>query len=394
MTAPAATRRLYRRPGRVRVGGVALGIAEHLRVQAAVVRAAFVALALVGGFGIALYSVYWIVLPAAPDSLARGRVAVWMENLLGAVTAVAAVVAVAFGVPMGGLVAPILLGGIGGALLWRQATETDRERWRRLSRTSLSARGTDRIGRIRVVAGAALVVGGGALVLARADVSAIRDGLIAVTVTVVGIALITGPWWMRTVTQLRIERTERIRAQERTEIAARLHDSVLQTLALIQRNADSPREVTRLARGQERALRSLLYASPEAAGQLPGALRDVAADVEDAYAVTVEVIVVGDVALDGDLVAAVQAAREALINSARHGQVTSMALYAEVETDAVSVYVRDRGIGFDVDAVADDRQGVRGSIIGRVARHGGTATIRSQLGGGTEVAITMPRARQ
>jgi signal transduction histidine kinase len=392
MTAPSARPILYRRPGRASAGGVALGIARHLHVRVAAVRAVFVALAFAGGFGVALYSVFWIVLPVAPDS-GHGRVTTWLEQLLGAAAALAAVVTVAFTAPMGGLFAPILLGGIGGALLWRQATETDRERWRRLSRTSLSARGTDRIGRIRVVAGAALVVAGGVLVLARSDTSAIRDGLPAVVVTAVGFALLTGPWWMRTATELATERNERIRAQERAEIAAQLHDSVLQTLALIQRNADSPREVARLARGQERELRSLLYASPEAGGQLGGALRGVAGEVEDAYAVTVEVVVVGDVALDGDLAAAVRAAREALANAAKHGGVTNMALYAEVENDAVSVFVRDRGVGFDVDAVADDRHGVRGSIIDRVERHGGTARIRSTVGVGTEVAITMPRPR-
>ncbi|MGF7235264.1 MAG: PspC domain-containing protein [Frankia sp.] len=392
MTASSARPILCRRPGRASGGGVALGIADHLHVRVASVRAVFVALAFVGGFGVALYSVFWIVLPVAPDS-GHGRVTAWLEHLVGAVAVVAAIVTVGFTAPMGGLFAPILLAGIGGALLWRQATETDRDRWRRLSRTSLSARGTDRIGLLRVVAGAALVVAGGVLVLAKSDTSAIRDGLPAVVVTAVGFALLTGPWWMRTAGELATERNERIRAQERAEIAAQLHDSVLQTLALIQRNADSPREVARLARGQERELRNLLYASQEAGGQFGGALRAVAGEVEDAYAVTVEVVVVGDVAVDGDLAAAVRAAREALVNAAKHGRVTSMALYAEVENDAVSVFVRDRGVGFDVDTVADDRQGVRGSIIDRVERHGGTAKIRSTVGVGTEVAITMPRSR-
>ncbi len=392
MTASSGRPVLCRRPGRASGGGVALGIAEHLRVRVTAVRAVFVALAFLGGFGVALYSVFWIVLPVAPDS-GHGRVTTVLEHVVGAAAVVAAIVTVAYTAPLGGLFAPMLLAGIGGALLWRQATETDRERWRRLSRTSLSARGTDRIGRLRVVVGATLVVAGGVLVLARSDTSAIRDGLPAVVVTAVGFALLTGPWWMRTATELASERNERIRAQERAEIAAQLHDSVLQTLALIQRNADSPREVARLARGQERELRGLLYGSAEAGGQFGGALRGVAAEVEDAYAVTVEVVAVGDTALDGDLAAAVRAAREALVNAARHSRVTNVALYSEVENDAVSVFVRDRGVGFDLDAVADDRQGVRGSIIDRVERHGGTARIRSEVGVGTEVAITMPRAR-
>lgn len=389
-TVLAPARRLYRRPEHGLAGGVAAGIAEHAGMRVATVRAGFVVLAGFAGFGVALYGAFWIVLPTRPDA-GRGRIPTWLEYLLGAVAACAAVVAVAVAVPLGQLFAPILLACLGGALLWRQATETERERWRRLSRRSLSARGTDRVGRIRIVAGAGFVVIGAFLVLARADVSAIRDGVLAMVVTVVGLALITGPWWMRTVTQLGLERRERIRSQERAEIAAHLHDSVLQTLALIQRNAIAPREVVRLARGQERELRTLLYGSPETTGQLAQALRAAAAEVEDAYAVAVDVVVVGDAALDDDLAAAAAAAREAMVNAARHSGVTAVSLYAEVEATSVSVYVKDRGIGFDVDAVADGRQGVRGSIIARVQRHGGRVHIRSRPGSGAEVEITMPR---
>jgi signal transduction histidine kinase len=390
MTTAVTARRLYRRPGRSSVGGVAMGIAEHLRVRVLVVRAVFVVLAFASGFGVALYAVFWIVLPKAPDT-ERGRLPVWIDYVIGVVAIVGAVAIVAFTVPLGGLFAPILIAGLGGALLWRQANETDRERWRRLSRSSLSAGGKDRVGRLRTLAGAVLVIGGGVLVLARADVSAIRDGVLAVVVAVVGVALLTGPWWMRLVNQLGVERSERIRSQERAEIAAHLHDSVLQTLALIQRNAGSPREVARLARGQERELRELLYGSREPAAQLAGALRAAAGEVEDAYAVTVDVVVVGDVELDDDLAAAAAAAREAMTNAAKHSEATEVSLYAEVEPEQVSIFVKDRGVGFDVATVADDRQGVRGSIIGRVERHGGTVRIRSQVGTGTEVEITMPR---
>ncbi|MEP7180535.1 MAG: ATP-binding protein, partial [Pseudonocardiales bacterium] len=248
----------------------------------------------------------------------------------------------------------------------------------------------ERTGRIRLAAGAALVVAGGGIVLARANFSAIRDGLLAVVVTVVGMALLTGPWWMRMMTQLTVERSERIRSQERADIAAHLHDSVLQTLALIQRNSGSPREVTRLARGQERELRSLLYGSRTASGQLADELRQAAGEVEDDYAISVETVVVGDAALDDGLAAAAAAAREALVNAAKHAGVTEVSLYAEVEPDAVSIFIKDRGVGFDLDAVAPDRQGVRGSIIGRIERHGGDVKLRSQPGGGTEVEIRMP----
>jgi signal transduction histidine kinase len=391
-TTAAPTRRLYRRPDRglIRgVGGVAAGIAEHIGVRPAIVRIVFVLLASAGGLGVALYGAYWIVLPSVDDA-PRKRIPVWLEYVLAAIAAAVVVASVAFVKPFGGIFVPTLLACLGGALIWRQATEPERDRWRRLSRTSLSAGGADRVGRLRLVAGAALVIGGAVLVLARADFTAIREGLLAVAVTVVGIVLLSGPWWMRMMSQLSEERRERIRSQERADIAAHLHDSVLQTLALIQRNAASPREVARLARGQERELRNLLYGTRTASGQLAEELRIAAAEVEDAYAVSVEMVVVGDVVLDGALAAAAAAAREALVNAAKHAGVTTVSLYVEVEPEAVSIFVKDRGVGFDLDAVADDRQGVRGSIIGRVERHGGEVKVRSQVGSGTEVEIRMP----
>jgi signal transduction histidine kinase len=306
------------------------------------------------------------------------------------VVALLAVVSIATSVPLAGLFVPTLLACLGGALIWRQASVPERDRLRQLSRTSLVAGGADRLGRARLAAGAALVIAGGVLVLLKADVSAIRDGVLAMLVTVAGVALITGPWWMRLVSQLGVERNERIRSQERADIAAHLHDSVLQTLALIQRNAESPREVTRLARGQERELRTLLYGDRTASGQLADELRRVAGEVEDDYAVTIDVVVVGDVPLSDDLAALVAAARESLVNSAKHSETTNVSLYGEVEPDAVHVFVKDRGVGFDPDDVAEDRQGVRGSIVGRMERHGGTVRIISNTGTGTEIQMSMP----
>ena len=389
--AAPTVRRLYRRPDRGWAGGVAAGIAEHVGVRPRVIRIAFLLLLTAGGLGIALYGAYWIVVPAAPDA-SPSRIPQWLEYVLGAIAAVAAIGAAASSSSsLGTVFVPTLLACLGGALIWRQASDPDRSRWRRLSRDSLEASGTDRVGRIRIVAGAALVATGAAIVLARADIHALGDGLLAAAVTVVGLALVTGPWWMRLVSQLGAERTERIRSQERADIAAHLHDSVLQTLALIQRNAGSPREVARLARGQERELRTLLYGTRTATGQLADQLRTAAAEVEDAYAVTVDLVVVGDVEMNDTLAAAVAASREALVNAAKHADVTTVSLYAEVEPQAVSIFVKDRGVGFAVDDVADDRQGVRGSIVGRVERHGGEATIRSSPGSGTEVSIRMTR---
>ena len=392
VTTTVPVRRLYRAPDHAVLGGVAAGIAEHVGVPTKVVRLAFVGLAVGGGLGVALYGTYWIVLPPRPGA-GPSRLPTWLEYVLGAVVAIVLVVAVTTAGGGGAWFAPTLLACLGGALIWRQAGDPDRDRWARVSRASLTAGYADRAGRVRLAAGVACVVAGAALVLARTNVSALRDGLVAMIVTVVGLALVTGPWWMRLMSQLGAERSERIRSQERADIAAHLHDSVLQTLALIQRNADSPREVTRLARGQERDLRELLYGGRAAAGQLADELRRIAAEVEDAYAIAVDVVVVGDAALDDRLAAACGAAREALVNAAKHADVRTVSLYAEIEPREVNVFVKDRGVGFDPEAVAADRQGVRGSIVGRVERHGGTAELRSSAAG-TEVHIRMPREAQ
>ena len=390
VTTVGAQRRLYRRAQNGLLGGVASGIAEHVGVRVRIVRIAFIVLAFAGGLGFALYGAYWIVLPTEPGA-PRGRLAPWLEYTLAAAAALIAFAASAESSPFGGLFAPTLLACLGGALIWRQASEPDRDRLRRLSRSSLAAGSSEREGRIRLVAGGALVLAGAVLVLAHTNLSAIRDSLLAMAVTVAGLAVLTGPWWIRLMSQLSAERSERIRSQERADIAAHLHDSVLQTLALIQRNASSPREVTRLARGQERELRTLLYGNRAAEGDLAAELRRSAGEVEDAYAISVDVVVVGDAPLTDALAAACGAAREALVNAGKHAGVSTVSLYAEVEPETVGIFVKDRGAGFDLATVADDRQGVRGSIIGRVERHGGQVFVRSQPGSGTEVEIRMPR---
>jgi signal transduction histidine kinase len=221
--------------------------------------------------------------------------------------------------------------------------------------------------------------------------SAILNGVIFALVGIAGVGLAAAPALWRAYEQLRAEREGRIREQERAELAAMVHDQVLHTLALIQRNAGDTKAVQRLARGQERSLRNWLYkptASPTE--RLAAALEQAAAEVEDTYAFTVEVVAVGDREVDEPIGALVAATREALVNAARHAKVQTVSLYAEVEPEQVSVFVRDRGAGFDLSMVEDNRHGVRGSIIGRMTRHGGRAEIRSQPGDGTEVRLTMP----
>jgi signal transduction histidine kinase len=378
-----AAPRLYRRADHKVLGGVASGIADHLRISPTRARVVFILLTFANGLGIILYGAYWIVVPTPPGSERRTRVADWLRYVLGVVMVAGTVFTVARTLPpFGQLLIPATLAIFGTALIWRQASETRRLQWR----TSLT-----RTGRLRLALGVALVVAGGVVVVVGANASGVTVALLAVVMTVIGLALLTGPWWIRMVSDLGEERSERIRSQERAELAAHLHDSVLQTLALIQRNASSPREVTRLARGQERELRTLLYGARAASGQLSEALRGAAGEIEDAYAIKVDVVVVGDAPLTERLGALVAACREALVNAAKHAGVETVSLYAEVEDGACLCFVRDRGSGFDPAAVDPDRHGLRGSIIGRVERHGGQVSVRSSPGAGTEVEIRMPK---
>ena len=399
-TAAPAPPKLYRAAeGRV-VAGVAQGLATHLRLTPNQVRVALAVLTLLNGFGVLLYLALWAVVPQAPvlaGTEARPRRAV--ERGYGVALAVLAlgVLLLLRSTPLFGgspLLVPLLLGGAGLAVMWRQADVSQRERWRRMApfeRPPPESGGSRWIGIARIGGGAVLVAAGVAsFLLVSGRWSAARDGLVASAAVVAGLALITAPLWWRLVADLTEERRERIRSQERADLAAHLHDSVLQTLALIQRHADAPREVARLARGQERELRSWLY-RPEARARsrFSVALEVLAGEVEDAYAVQVESVVVGDAEVDDRLGAVVRATREALVNAAKHAGVSTVSLYAEVEPDQVTVFVRDRGAGFDPDVVPADRHGVQGSIMGRMERHGGKAVIRSRPGAGTEVELTM-----
>ncbi len=191
---------------------------------------------------------------------------------------------------------------------------------------------------------------------------------------------------------LATERAERIRSEERAEVAAHLHDSVLQTLALIQKRSSEPAEVGSLARGQERELRNWLYGAANLnADTLAGALEEVCADIEDRQRVEVELVTVGDCPLNAHIGALVAATREAVINAAKFSGVEKVSVYGELRERDVRVFVRDRGIGFDPESVAEDRQGIRESIVGRMRRHGGDAIIRSSPGGGTEVELSVTR---
>jgi len=258
----------------------------------------------------------------------------------------------------------------------------------------------------RVLGGISLIVLGlGVVILAQVDLASLRSSVLAVVVTLVGIGLLTVPLWLRMWRDLGHERAARIRNEEREEIASHLHDSVLQTLALIQKQADSPLQVQRLARSQERELRKWLFGEGETAHvSLAEALRTIAGEVEDQYGVAVETVTVGDVRLDlpeadsgitpEAVTAILGATREALVNAAKHSGESSVDVFAEAESTELNVFVRDRGVGFDVDAIAGDRQGLAKSIRARVERRGGEVTVDSAVGRGTEIRIHMPLGTQ
>ncbi|MFO7244511.1 MAG: histidine kinase [Actinomycetes bacterium] len=210
-------------------------------------------------------------------------------------------------------------------------------------------------------------------------------------VLVAAIVLVFAPWWLRLIRQVAVEREQRAREFERAEIAAHLHDSVLQTLTLIRAKAHEPETVARLARAQERDLRAYLYQGRRTADEsIATALGDVVSEIEDAHAITVDLVTVGDGPTTTPMRAALQAAREALANAARHAH-GPVSAYAELSARSLEIFIRDAGPGFDPERVPAGRLGIANSIIGRVERHGGTATVTSAPGSATEVHIIVPR---
>ena len=398
------------------IGGVAGGLAEHLGLQPLHVRVAFIVASMFGGFGVVVYAALWLILPAGRHleqaspgleaATRQGKRPGRRTRLVDAGPLVAVMV-FALGVLfllhgwIGGsfLFWPVLLGVVGLGLLWWQADEAQRERW---------VDSTGRIDVVRAIVGNggfssyARLAAGLALVVAAFGLFAVQTGrlgvaedvLVAGVLGVVGLALIVGPWVLRLAGDLSEERAARVRSQERADMAAHLHDSVLQTLALIQKHAYDGRTVSKLARAQERDLRSWLYgeeAHPETS--VVAALRAAAAEVEDAFGVPVEVVTVGDVTVDEARRPLVLAAREAMVNAAKHSGADKVDVFAECADDHVEVFVRDRGNGFERDAVPLDRMGVRNSIIDRMQRHGGSAEIRTKPGDGTEVRLSLRTPR-
>ena len=444
---------LVRRPDERVVAGVCAGVARWLGVDPIVVRLAALVLALANGVGIAAYLAAWVLLPeaeseagagattgtgtaatpatgsgttttgtgmttsgtgtgtaAGPGAAARtgdtpaapGRRSAELALAVGCIT-VGVLLLVRWTVPFfpDRLVWPAAIAAVGVGLALTRAGEGDRARWRevvgRLPGNPVEALRGGWWLWLRVLVGANLLVLGIATFLATNEAfSAVGQVGIAVLATALGVALVFGPWIVRLVRQLGDERRERIRNEERADMATHLHDSVLQTLALIQRHAEAPQQARSLARRQERELRAWLYDERRridadgAPPTLAAALDRMAGEVEaDHDGVDVDVVVVGDCPLDPGVAALAKAVREAVVNAAKHSGAPEVSVYAEVAGGRVEAFVRDRGRGFDPAAVDGDRRGIAQSIVRRVARHGGRAQVHSAPGEGTEVSFEM-----
>jgi signal transduction histidine kinase/phage shock protein PspC (stress-responsive transcriptional regulator) len=396
------------------VAGVAAGIADAFGLDRSVVRCGFVILAVASGVGLVLYGIGWALMPVAdgpaPERTDRPFDAVATAGF-GAVVLGILLFVRELGVWPGDLIVWPLAAALAGlALLAMRVGPANGDaaelpEWSFLRHLPPDAAdalavliGTKRGSLVRIIAGAGCVmVGIAAFVLTAHSWNALVGAFIASAAVLIGIVLVIGPGLSRLAHAFIYERQERVRADERAEVAAHLHDSVLQTLALVQRRADDPKEVVRLARMQERELRAWLLAGgapsdvPEASS-LGAALEELAAGVESEHGVPVEVVRVRDCPPDG-MDSLLLAAREAIVNATRHSGAAKVAVYLEVEPERATVFVRDRGKGFDTEHVPDDRGGITNSIVGRMTRAGGRAAVHSTLGEGTEVELEMPRSK-
>ncbi|MDK8896570.1 MULTISPECIES: PspC domain-containing protein [Corynebacterium] len=358
--------------GRV-VAGVAAGLAQNLGVSALSVRIALTALTLLGGVGAMAYAGLWIFTPALDDAPSTRRsplslVLVFLA-LAGSAVGVLGVSGASLSVAV-----PLAVVAIGAVLAWLAYD-----------------RGLNTpVGLVAVAAGAVLVIGG-VVVAAVTWESGSGSAILATALTLVGFGALVVPLVLKLWRSLSQEQAAKAVSEERAEIAARLHDSVLQTLALIQKRAGDSREVTRLARAQERELRAWLFDAPSAAPTTCfGALEAACGEVEDLFDMRVSAVTVGeDTELTESAKLLIQAAREAMVNAGKHAGVDVVDVYAELLAGELSIFVRDRGVGFDVEDIPADRHGIRDSIRARVEGSGGRVRISSTPGEGTEVELAV-----
>jgi phage shock protein PspC (stress-responsive transcriptional regulator)/signal transduction histidine kinase len=408
---------LRRDSGDQLAGGVAAGFARWRGRNPTTVRIVLVIAALfTAGWLIPFYFVAWLLVPARDAAVVEpgnsGMPAnIWSRarhdsrgiTLAAGVASVICVFLLEAGVLNDQVIQtygwPQVVSAACLVLVWRNAPDSEQAALRRLvAPLGGLGPGAGRRGTVLrlAVACVLLAVGMGWLLSAHARLALLRP--LGGFVLILGaLVLLLGPWWLRIARDLVLERQARARAEERADMAARVHDSVLQTMALIQRHADDPAQVTQLARAQERELRSWLFE-----GRAPGSMHEVTSlgagvrqiqqDAEARHGVPVEVVTVGDCPLDDNLGALLEAAREAVVNAAKWSEASVISLYAEVTAEDVELVVRDRGRGFDPAAVPGDRKGMAESIHGRMGRHGGTVTVQTAIGEGTKVSLNMPRS--
>ncbi|MEX2540033.1 MAG: PspC domain-containing protein [Actinomycetota bacterium] len=389
---PLSKLRFARNADDALISGVAGGLGARWGVEPVLVRIAFVVLSFAGAVGVVVYlGAWWISLDPGDPRAPRPRDSTVPQAIaFGAIVLGLVVLLRDVGLWLGDeLGIPLLIAAGGAAVVYVGTGQKRRPRW---TRASLARETPGRPSLVHLLSGGALVVGGVVWFLTTNNsFPGILTVVMAVAVTTMGLAVVFGPWVYRMANQLGDERRDRIRSEERSDLAAHLHDSVLQTLALIQRNASSPRKMASLARRQERELRSWLYGQPEASDtRLEATLHQMADGIEESYEVTVETVVVGDRDLDERTSAVVHAAREAAANAARHSGSEEISVYVECEPHLLTAYIRDRGKGFNPEQVPNGRRGITDSIRGRVERHGGTVMFTTGSGDGTEVQIVMP----
>ena len=370
------------------IAGVCGGVGARLGIDTTIVRIAFVALAL-AWVGVPLYLLGWILLPQAAATGAEAELAdagrparTATRRAVGMALIVLGTVLLVrhLGVALPDtLIWPALCVAFGlGIVIWRVQP----------------AAGIGRAAAVRIAAGTILLaLGIGAIAATNLSLSTVRDGLLSGGLVVGGLALIGGPWVAVLLRDRREERQRRIRADERAEMAAHLHDSVLQTLSLVQRS-DDPARMAALARRQERELRGWLYGGGSGPDQasVRAAVEHLAGVVEDRYGVVMDVVAVGDAPLGPAMESLVAAAGEAMTNAARWSGCTTVSVFVEAMPQAVDVFVRDRGVGFDPEVVEEGSHGIRDSIRGRLDRVGGRCDINSSPGHGTEVRLHVGRS--
>lgn len=378
--------------GRV-VAGVATGLSQHLRVDVLWVRVALSVLSLFSGAGVLAYVGLWMTTKAtgatgatnnqaqelSRNQLAPSRYAVpraaYYAIAAAAVVAALTSISLASGLSPAVLV-PLAVVAAGALIAWLAYD-----------------RGMNTPVGIASIAFGALLVIAGVVVTALSwdDNGGFAPAVAAVLLTFAGIAVLVVPLILKLWRSLADEKAAKAASEERTQMASRLHDSVLQTLALIQKRADDPAEVARLARGQERELRTWLFDAPATSDMsIFTALEAACGEVEDLFGLRIVPVTVGeDAPLSDATKLAVQAAREAMVNAGKHAGVGEIDVYAENLAGELTIFIRDRGKGFDVDTVDEDRHGIRDSIRARMASVGGRSRISSTPGEGTEVEVAV-----